>query len=267
MSEKGGGGTPQIRNLFFGEIFFPERGGYPPYGQNPHSSIWPPPLRTDGNIPLGNPLDVWLIDRLVWMKLYVFISCTNMCIYMSSYVFWGQPILSRCHNLIPYLCFCFCIYICASFCICSCVCLLNSYMYYQSEARSQFANLAVITLRLPPSASFPHLVNRTPLQSSSVDPLTVTERISNPGDTLPLTSIWPAPAAFINHLRLGDGHQKGKLGPIWIPKIEAAWAGGDLFGQTTGCAMHTQVGPMHTHHVSSNKLGYPSDLCHIYFRH
>ena len=126
----------------------------------------------------------------------------------------------------PCLCFCFCICICASFCICSCVCLLNSYMYYQSEARSQFANLAVITLRLPPSASFPHLVNRTPLPSSSVDPLTVTERISNLGDAPAWTSIWPAPTAFINHLRLVGWPLKRPAGPIWIPKIEAVWAGG-----------------------------------------
>ena len=43
---KGGrGGTPQIRNLFFGENFVRKGGGgYPPYGQNPQSSIWSSPL-------------------------------------------------------------------------------------------------------------------------------------------------------------------------------------------------------------------------------
>ena len=46
MSVKGGeGGTPQIRNFFLAKILSVKGGGgYPPYGQNLQSSIWPPPL-------------------------------------------------------------------------------------------------------------------------------------------------------------------------------------------------------------------------------
>ena len=36
----GEGGTPQICNSFFVEFFSVKEGRYPPYGQNPQSSIW-----------------------------------------------------------------------------------------------------------------------------------------------------------------------------------------------------------------------------------
>ena len=38
-------GTPQISNYFLVKILSVKGGeGYPPYGKNPQSSIWPPPL-------------------------------------------------------------------------------------------------------------------------------------------------------------------------------------------------------------------------------
>ena len=45
MSVKGGGGVPPKSVTFFlAKILSVKGGGYPPYGQNPQSSIWPLPL-------------------------------------------------------------------------------------------------------------------------------------------------------------------------------------------------------------------------------
>ena len=44
IREGGEGSIPQIRNSFFSGKKIRKGGGYPPYGQNPQSSILPLPL-------------------------------------------------------------------------------------------------------------------------------------------------------------------------------------------------------------------------------
>ena len=82
MSVKGGGGVPPKSVTFFlAKILSVKGEGYPPYGQNPQSSIWSFPLGPGFPWPLGS---IWCVKVYIHSSFKIWEPNTFICWYVLN---------------------------------------------------------------------------------------------------------------------------------------------------------------------------------------